>query len=196
MKPSREIAQQAFDELLVNLRLENCVFFPDVVNAMLRRTPGRIEGENFGPDGQNKSYFVSDTNRLSKYYRLSEPVAIAGRATAHPKESDQNITLNAKEWTAYSIASEFSRDYQVTIKVKAVGSPAEAQLVSGDQVRQVTITQNTWQEIKLDDMYLNRGANRLKFLVTRGVADLDWIELSTAAGGQPAAPGRSPVLLK
>ena len=51
-KPSREIAQQAFDELLVNIRLENCVFFPDVVNAMLRRAPGRIEGENFGRTGR------------------------------------------------------------------------------------------------------------------------------------------------
>lgn len=191
-KPSREIAQQAFDELLVNIRLENCVFFPDVVNAMLRRTPGRIEGENFGPDGQNKSYFVSDPHRLSKYYRLSAPVVITGRETAHPKESDQNITLNAKEWTAYSIASESSKDYRITVKVKAVSAPAEAQLISGKQVRQVTITQNTWQEIKLDAIRLNRGANRLKFLVTSGTADLDWIALSPAekneSAAQPALP--------
>lgn len=186
-KPSREIAQQVFDELLVNLRLENCVFFPDVVNAMLRRTPGRIEGENFGRSGYNESYSVSDTNRLSMYYRLSEPVAITGRVTMHPKESDQNITLNAKEWTAYSIASESPEDYQVTIKVKAEGASAEAHLISANQVRQVTITQNTWQEIKLDAIRLNRGPNRLKFLVTSGVADLDWIELSPVAKGQSAA---------
>jgi hypothetical protein len=179
-KPSREIAQQALDELLVNIRLENCVFFPDVVNAMLRRTPGRIQGENFGHDGQNNSYFVSNTNRLSQHYRLPEPVPITARATAHPKASDQNITLNAKEWTAYRINSDASRDYPITIKVKAAGSPAEVRLISGDQVRAVTIAQNTWQEIKLDAIHLNRGPNHLKFLVTRGTADLDWIELSPA----------------
>jgi hypothetical protein len=195
-KPSREIAQQALDELLVNIRLENCVFFPDVVNAMLRRAPVRIEAENYDQGGSNKAYFVSDTNRLSKYYRLSGPVAITGRETAHPKESDQYISLNAKEWTAYRIVSEFPKDYPVTIKVKAVGAPAEAQLISGNQIRQVTITQNTWKEIKLDAISLNRGANRLKFLVTSGAADLDWIELSPAEIGQPAAQGRSPVLPK
>ncbi|NOS70263.1 MAG: cellulase family glycosylhydrolase [Verrucomicrobia bacterium] len=193
-KPSREIAQRAFDELLINIRLENCVFFPDVVNAMLRRAPGRIEGENYGQDGYNKSYFVSDTNRLSKYYRQSEPVAITGRETAHPKESDQNITLHAKEWTAYTITSDSAKDYQVTIKVKATDGPAAAQLISGNQVRQLTITQNTWQEIKLNALTLKRGTNRLKFLVTSGVADLDWIELSPAEKSQPVAQGRSPVL--
>ena len=177
-KPSHEIARQAFDELLVNIRLKNCVFFPDVVNAMLRRAPGRIEGENYGQDGFNRSYFVHDTNRLSKCYRLSEPVAITSRETLINKHSDQNITLNAKEWTAYTITSDSRKDYQVTIKIKAVDAPAEAQLISGNQVRQLKIAQNTCQEIKLDAIRLNRGMNRLKFLVSSGVADLDWIELS------------------
>lgn len=59
-KPSAELAQKAFDQLLVNIRLENCVFFPDVVNAMFRRAPGRIEAENYGHDGPNQSYFVKD----------------------------------------------------------------------------------------------------------------------------------------
>ena len=195
-KPSREIAQQAFDELLVNIRLENCIFFPDVVNAMLRRVPARIEGENYGRDGYNKSYFVQDTNHLSKFYRLSEPVAITARETAIPKHSDQNITLNALEWTAYSITSESPKDYQVTIRVKAVDAPAEGQLISGNQVRQVTIPQNTWHEIKLEAIRLNRGMNRLKFLVTTGVADLDWIELSPAEKSQPTAQRRSPDSLR
>jgi endoglucanase len=186
-KPSREIAQQAFDELLVNIRLKNCVFFPDVVNAMLRRTPARIEGENFGRAGLNQSYFVHDTNQLSKFYRLSEPVAITSRETTIKKQTDQNITLNAQEWTTYSITSDSAQDYQITIRVKAVDGPAEAQLISGNQVRQVTIAQNTWQEIKLDPIALFPGANRLRWLVTSGVANLDWIELSPAEKGQPAA---------
>jgi hypothetical protein len=176
-KPVREIAQQALDELLVNVRIENCVFFPDVVNAMFRRAPGRIEGENFGRDGYQESYYVSDTNRLANSYRLSEPVAITGRVTATPKESDQNITLRAKEWTAYQIMSESAKDYMVTIKVRAVGVPPVVQLATGDQMRRVTIVQNTWQQIKLDTIRLSRGVNQLKFQVISGTVDLDWIEL-------------------
>ena len=195
-KPSREIAQQVFDELLVNIRLENCVFFPDVVNAMLRRAPGRIEGENFGREGQNKSHFVADTNRLSKFYRLSEPVTITSRETVINKHSDQNITLHAKEWTAYTITSQSSTDCPVTIKVKAVDTPAEAQLICGNQIRQLKISQNTWKEIKLDAISLSRGTNHLKFLVTSGNVDLDWIELSPAEASQPATHRPSPVLPK
>ena len=185
-KPSREIARQAFAELLVNIRLENCVYFPDVVNAMLRRAPGRIEGENYGWAGLNQSYFVHDTNRLSKFYRPTEPVAITARETTIKKQTDQNITLNAQEWTAYSVRSDSSQDYQVTIRVKAIDATAEGRLISGSQVRSVPIPQNTWQEIKLDPITLVQGNNLLKWQVTSGVADLDWIELSPAVKSQTA----------
>jgi len=51
----------------------------------------------------------------------------------------------------------------------------------------VTISQNTWQKIKLDPIALFPGANRLRWLVTSGVVSLDWIELSPVEKGQPAA---------
>ncbi len=184
-KPTPEIAQQALDELLINIRLANCVFFPDVVNAMLRRAPVRVEGENYGREGVNQSYFVRDTNQLSKFYRLAEPVTISARATARSKESAQYVSLNAEEWTAYDVASDSLKDYQVTIKAQATDAPAEAQLISGNQVRRLTLQPNTWQEIKLEAITLNRGANRLKFLATHGAVDLDWIELRPAESGTP-----------
>jgi hypothetical protein len=49
------------------------------------------------------------------------------------------------------------------------------------------LTQNTWKEIKRDAIRLNRGTNGIKFLVTSGVADLDWIDLSLADMSQQAA---------
>lgn len=177
-KPSVETARQAFAELLVNLRLEHCDFFPDVVNALLRRAPGKIEGENYGRDGLNQSYFVHDPRRLSAFYRLTEPVAIISPQTEKTKDTDQYITLHAEEWTAYRITSETAQDYPVTLMVKAKGAPAEARLIAGDQVRSVTITRDAWQEIKLEAIRLHQGSNRLQWLVTAGSVDLDWIELS------------------
>jgi len=78
---------------------------------------------------------------------------------------------------AYSIVSDASKKYEVTVKVKAVDAPAEAQLISGGQVRPVMITQKTWQEIKLDPITLIKGNNQLKWQVTTDVVDLDWMEL-------------------
>jgi len=147
-KPSSEVAQAAFTELVANIRLENCAFFPDVVNAMLRRAPARIEGENFGQEGLNKSYFVKDASRRSKVYRPSEPVMVTSLGT-NRWQSGQFITLGPTEWTAYTIRSGAPKEYRLTLRAKAAEAPAEAQIAVGDQVRSVTISGNAWSEIKL-----------------------------------------------
>jgi endoglucanase len=182
-KPSREIANKAFAELLVNIRLENCVFFPDVVNAMLRRAPARIEGENYGHEGPSKSYHVTDPRQLSKQFRLLEPVAIISTPSSR-RHSEQYVSLNAKEWVAYTIWSETPQSYKLTVKVKAANAPAEAQLIVGDETRHVTLAENTWSEIKLGTIPLTQGTNQLRWLVIGGTADLDWLELSPADKSQ------------
>jgi endoglucanase len=189
-KPSKEIAQKAFAELLINIRLENCVFFPDVINAMLRRAPARIEAENYGQEGPNKSYFVKDTNRLSKHYRLSEPVVINARET-NRRQSDQYITLNATEWTAYTIWSEAPKDYQITVKVKTANAPAGAELTLGSQVREALISGNSWSETKLGTIALEQGTNRLIWRVKSGAVDLDWLDLSPGEKRQQSASNDS-----
>jgi hypothetical protein len=194
-KPAKEIAQKAFDELLVNIRLENCVFFPDVVNSMLRKAPARIEAENYGQEGQDKSYMVNDTNRLSKRYRLSEPVPVTTRETGR-RQSEQYITLNATEWTAYTISSDTPKNYQMTVKVKATNSPAEAQLVVGSQTRDVRISENSWNEIKLGAIALEQGTNRLVWRVKGGTVDLDWLDLSPDESSRQSASNGSPAFSK
>jgi hypothetical protein len=176
-KPSREVAQKALDELLVNIRLENCTFFPDVVNAMLRRAPARIEAENYGQDGPGKSYFVNDTGRASKFYRTSEPVNILSHQSTR-RQSEQFVSMVANEWTAYAIQSQLPKTYQLTVRVKAADAPAEAQLIFGDQIKRLRIPQTEWSEIKLGEITLPQGLNQLKWLVTRGTVNLDWIELN------------------
>jgi hypothetical protein len=184
-KPSKEVAQKALNELLVNIRLANCEFFPDVVNAILRQAPGRIEAENFGHAGQNKSYFVEDTNQHAKFYRVSEPVAI-GMSGRNSRRSAQYISLNANEWTAYTISSEMAKEYGVTAGVK-VGAPAKIELKIGDQIRDVTISPGDWTEIKLGDFSLAKGANRVQWGVKSGSVDLDWIDLGPTEKSRQSA---------
>jgi hypothetical protein len=193
-KPNREIARKAFDELLVNIRLANCAFFPEVVNAMFRRAPARIEAENYGQDGPNKSYFIKDAKQKnSKQYRPAGPVVITARESTRRK-SDQYVTMTATEWTVYDIWSDSPGEYQLTMRVKSVAAPAEIQLAVGNQVRRVAVPQKAWSEINLGPIALSQGTNRLQCLVTSGVADLDWLELSREGNNQPAASRRSSVL--
>jgi hypothetical protein len=80
------------------------------------------------------------------------------------------------------------------MRVKSVDAPAEVQLAVGNQVRRVPIPQKAWSEINLGSIALSQGTNRLRCLVTSGVADLDWLELSLDGNNQLPASRRSSVL--
>jgi hypothetical protein len=187
-KPSAELAQGAFDELLRNIRVENCVYFPDVVNAMMRRVPARIEAENFGENGQNKSYFVKNPDDHSKFYRLSDPVSVTSAGT-NRWQSGQYITLGSSEWTSYTISSDAPHHYQLVAKAKASSGPAVVEIRVGDEVQTVTLSDKGWNEIKVGTVELSQGQNQLKWIVKSGVADLDWMEFNPPEAGQRAASG-------
>jgi len=176
-KPSKEAAQKSLDQLLNNIRLENCVYCPDVVSALFHRVPGRVEAENYGHDGLDKSYFVADCSQKARYYRTSEPVPIdqptTGESLGNP---EQFIKLNAAEWTSYSVNSQKARSYAVVVKAKAQSAPAAFRLSSNDSAQDVTITESGWVELKLSPVALAEGSNRLKLLVKQGTVYFDWVD--------------------
>jgi endoglucanase len=174
-KPAAEVAQKAFDELIENIKIANCVYFPDVVNAIFRRVPGRVEAENYGHEGPNQSYFVKDPAQKSKFYRISEPVPVEPITAGNRRGAEQGIKLSEQEWTAYTIHSLAAQDYAAALKAKAEGGPAVVELSSGGRTQEVTITGTDWREIPLQAISLSQGANRLKILVKSGVVSLDWI---------------------
>jgi len=127
-KPSKELAQRAFDELIENIKVENCVYFPDVVNAIFRRVPVKVEAENYGHEGPNKSYCVKDTGQKAKHYRTSEPVAVEVIEGQDGKRwtSEQYIKLGEGEWTAYEINSLKQQTFRPVVRAKAEGAAASS----------------------------------------------------------------------
>jgi len=187
-RPAADVAQRAFDELLKNIRLENCAYFPDVVNAMMRRVPARIEAENYGEEGQNKSFFVKNPEQKSRFYRLSNPVSVTSGGVGR-SQAWQYITLGPTEWTSYAILSDEQHPYKIVAKAKAKSGPAVVELKIGDDVHTVTISDQGWSEINVGTVALSQGSNQLKWTVKSGTADLDWIELNPPEAGQRAASG-------
>jgi hypothetical protein len=61
----------------------------------------------------------------------------------------------------------------------------------GDNSRKVTLANNSWNDISVGTIPLAQGANRLKWTVNSGAADLAWIELVPADAGERAANGAS-----
>jgi endoglucanase len=173
-KPSKESAKRAFDELIENIKLENCEYFPDVVNAILRRVPGKVEAENYGHEGLNKSFYVKDTDRKAKYYRTSEPVLIElieGRGNRWI--SEQCIKLKAGEWTAYDINSSKSQSCEVVVRAKAESLPAAFTLSLNNQAVDINMTETDWVDLKAKEMGLAKGPNKIKITVKSGEACFD-----------------------
>lgn len=169
-KPSPETAQKAFAELLQNIRLANCEFFPDVVNALFRRVPGKVEAENYGQEGLNHSYLVKNTAQKSGHYRTSEPVPV------ELVESGQAIRLNAGEWTAYGVGSLAAKSYALTVRAKAESASAVFQISVNGSSQEITVVSNGWVECKLKAVSLASGTNQMKVSVKNGSVGFDWIE--------------------
>lgn len=184
--PPRDIAKKTFDELLANIRLTNCVYHPDVVNAMLRRAPVRVEAENFGHDGSQASYFVKDSRPATEFYRQSERVPIKAEPAERPRASSQFITLTESEWTAYKLGRETPGQYEITVRVRTQSTLSEALLSVNHRLLSLKITDKAWTEIKLGPVQLDPSANHLKWIIKRGTVDLDWIDIKRVTTHLPA----------
>ncbi len=179
-KPSKELAQKAFDQLIENIKLENCVYFEDVVNSMLRRAPARIEAENYGHDGLNKSYFVKDTSPNSKLYRTSEsvPVEMAdSQGNRRRRSSAQYIVLKAEEWTAYTIDGLQSQSFDLVVKAKATTAPASFTFSLNGSDQKIEISDTDWKDIDLKTIKARQGANDIRVKVNSGTICFDWLSL-------------------
>lgn len=176
--PSAADPEKIFNELLENIKIENCVFFPDVVNAMMCQLPLKLEAENYAHDGYNKSYFVKDEKTKSKNYRKSEAVKV----TVIDKNekgliSQQVIDLSETEWTLYKINSKESKKYGVTLNLKAE-EPAELNFaVNGKKTKVKVDPKSDWVEIPLKAQSFKKGENTIKVEVLKGNLALNWIDI-------------------
>ena len=174
-KPSRDLAKKAFDELIENIKLQNCVYFPDVVNAILRRVPGKVQAENYGHKGLGQSFYVKDSTQKAQHYRTSEPVPVEIIGEQGNRWiSEQYIKLNAGEWTAYDINSTESQTCQLVVRAKAEILPTAFTLSLNNQTVQVNMTGTDWVDLEQKEMKLSEGINTLKLTVKSGQACFDW----------------------
>lgn len=175
-KPPPDVSAKAFEQLLHNVRIENCVFFPDVVSAIMRRVPGRVEAENFDHGTLGRSFFVQADNAKSKYYRTTEPVPIEPVEGGSYWSSEQAIVLKEREWTTYTVNSLTSADFRAVVRVKVDQAPAVFELSVNGKAEDVTASADSWAEVQVKPIRLAAGPNRLKLLVKSGAAHFDWFQ--------------------
>jgi endoglucanase len=176
-KPDAETARKAFQELLANIRLVNCVYFPDVVNALFNRVPACVEAENYGHKGYGVSYIVKDTSARSAYYRTEEPVPVEAYDSAEATEDlRQYIRLEPEEWVTYDIRSQCRQALDGRIRVKALGGNARALLTIGNESIEIAPVGAEWVEIPVGNRVFDAGNNPCRFRVVSGTLAVDYLD--------------------
>ncbi len=176
-KPAADVAQRAFDELIENIKLQNCVYFPDVVNSILRRAPVKIEAENYGHEGYGVSYSVTDTSQRAAVYRVNEPVQIA--LIEHREDyhlSQQGVVLKEDEWVRYSFGNTGLPSANIVVKAKRTGENATIEVSLNGESESLNFG-SEWQEMTLSIAKLAAGENALKLAITSGEIWVDWISV-------------------
>ncbi|MCB9059410.1 MAG: cellulase family glycosylhydrolase [Calditrichae bacterium] len=177
-KPDAKLALNVLNQLIENIKLENCVYFPDVVNSIMRRLPVKIQAENYGHDGFGKSFFVADTSNKAMTYRVTEAVPIE---LIDFKEgqywSEQCIVLGKGEWTKYSVKNDNPEQFSVLLRLKKNSEKATFTISVNNYSQSLEIRENGWQEIKLQDLKFNKPDNVITFHVNEGIIALDWIDI-------------------
>ncbi|MDZ4329759.1 MAG: cellulase family glycosylhydrolase, partial [Flavobacterium sp.] len=176
-KPDSLIAEKAFNDFLENIKLANCDYFEDVTNAIFNRIPGIIEAENYGHEGYNRSYFVLDTLKKSKFYRKNEPVQI--QLDSEVKDqflSEQSVELQKTEWLVYNFESLESREYQLTLRASARIEPSTIIILVNGKKYHFTINNKNLDNVKAGNVYLKKGENRAQIFVKSNTLKLDWLK--------------------
>jgi len=177
-KPETVAAEKAFNELLENIKLLNCDYFEDVNNAILTRIPAKIEAENYGHNGFNRSWFVIDTITKSKFYRTNEPVKV--NLDSKEKDllwSEQSIELQPEEWVLYNFENLDNAKHHLSIRASAAGA-ARLNIVINNKKVNAAITIKEFSEIGVGDHQLKKGMNTVKIFVQSGTVQLDWIKFN------------------
>ncbi|MDZ7315856.1 MAG: cellulase family glycosylhydrolase [candidate division KSB1 bacterium] len=179
-KPSAEEALRSLNQLLENVKLENCDFFPDVVQAVFRRVPARIQAENYGHEGEGLSYALLDPTGFAKVYRPNEPVPIVEL----PEESEHDrkaygVVLQADEWLAYPINSAIDQVLKVMVKARAETQLPDMHIELDG--KKIALGRNYYP----GKFYFNfsvpfvipKGSHEIKLVVDEGKLTIDWFEL-------------------
>ena len=169
-KPSKELAEKAFTQLLENIKIENCDFLEHISQSILRQVPARVYAVNYGHDGAGFSFWANDTIN-AEYYRKNEPVKtvlLPADTTKRWQNRDIAILLNDEEGTLYNVFATNDFNATVTLKVKANQPNSDFSFSVNGTANQFSVPDTIWTELKVENAKFITGKNTLKTEVSDG----------------------------
>jgi len=183
-KPSREAAQATFDEFLENIQMSRCNYRKEVVNAMLRRVPARIQAENYGYKGPGKSFEVKWEPMKEPDYRRDGPAESLSAVYRIGHTADG-------EWLSYDVESPSDGTFDLHFRVASGGRRGalrvelDGQDFTGPIAVPFTNGSDNWTVISKTGVEIPKGTHALRLFVVTGGFDIDWFSVRFAGAAEP-----------
>jgi aryl-phospho-beta-D-glucosidase BglC (GH1 family) len=215
-KPSVAVAMNGLMGMAEKLKLDNCTYHPDVIDAMLRAPfdntpkpfaanalPGRLYAVNYDFGNNNVAYKDADYQATTQggatnqgYQYRNDGVDIE-KCTDLPTNGYDVGWTAANEFLNFTVNVAQTRKYLVTLRTAVNDANSMVGLIwdNGTPVQKI-LTQTggwtTWTTQNLGFVDLTAGTHSLKFFMYTGGFNLNYIDIvdagPTSVAEQPAVP--------
>ncbi|MBN2601872.1 MAG: cellulase family glycosylhydrolase [Candidatus Marinimicrobia bacterium] len=203
-RPTPETAQAALMEMAANLKLERCVFNPDVIAALtdpefgtvskpysVHIIPGSIAAADYDLGTCGVAYYDTEFKKIrwdidqpwnQGYSYRNDGVDI--------QKSENSIAynigwINADEWVNYTVEINYPGNYNVSFRIASPSSNGRLQMYldGGILINSLAIPSTgdwqNWQDIQVENVSLPQGNHTIKILFTAGEFNFQKMTFST-----------------
>jgi endoglucanase len=207
-KPGVETAKASLFELADNLKIEKCLYRPDVIDAMFRQVndpatrpfkthilPGVIQASDYDLGVYNKAYSDTDTATYhvsggsytawnNGWSYRNDGVDIQSITDTSPESNGYAVGWTATgEWTTYTVSVDSSASYSMEIRY-ATPSLAKIKISSGgiDRSGIVNLAQtggyNNYNSATVSNVVLYKGTQQIRIFHEQGGANVSFLKFS------------------
>ncbi|OJU12073.1 MAG: hypothetical protein BGN88_02520 [Clostridiales bacterium 43-6] len=191
---SADEAESILNELLENIKFENCEYNQEVLNALFRRAPFRIQAEYYQLHGVGQSYYFRDKVATNVNFRREEGLNvkfICGKDDELPQfDSDPSnhmpenerlyISLQAGDWVKYEVNATEDQfiDLSAHIAAETMDAVIELWLNSEVNLTGSAVIENGWHiQTLTEKALLPAGIHELKLIVRNGIVKVDYFDI-------------------
>ena len=207
-KPSAEAGYKTLMEMAENTLLKNNIIHYDVLDAMFRQVKSNVAipfkkhtasrviyAVDYDMGGSNKAYFDTDTTEyyistgtqrtgwnMGRTYR-NDGVDIQKDAAPAEAESFYVSKIEDGEWLNYTVNAEKKGTYTLNLNIASDNMTGKISFLTNNLPAKIMLVPNTggeqkWQNIKLKNIFLQKGRNNIRIYADKGGFNLKSFQFS------------------
>ncbi len=206
-KPTKKFAIKVLSQLTENLKVQNCIYHKEVIDAMFRQVtdtttkayaanyvPGRIFAANFDLGASGQAYYDNESERVDGKAGLS-----GGNKRGDYRNDGVNIEINSDstdrackysvssiddgEWLKFTLDVKKKGNYAIQLRILPSTQVSSLHLVFDKKTAANAIfipaeTVPQWKLISAGKVLLDKGKHIVKLIIDKGGMKVNYLDFS------------------